>query len=134
MPFFHRKTALAIVGAAATLMQPFAATALPSTAKGQISVGQVMEMIEKADSSPTARQTLVAYVAGVGEAAGVMVDTIGNGGSRIVSCKNAFRLDTGSVRAALKTGAPRQSTWSETPATPLIVADMVKRAGCRIKN
>lgn len=132
MPFIHRKTALAIVGAAAIFMQPFAAAALPSTAKGQISVGQVMEMIEKAGTNPVARQTLVAYVAGVGEAAGVVVETIGNGDS--FACKTAFKLDTGSVRAALQTGAPRQSTWAETPATPLIIADMVKRAGCRIRN
>lgn len=134
MPSFDRKIALAAIGAVAASMLPFTAAAVPSTAKGQVSVGQVMEMIARADSSPIAKQTLVAYVAGVGEAAGVIVDTIGNGGSHIVSCKNAFRLDAGSVRAALETGAPRQSSWSETPATPLIVADMVKRAGCRIKD
>lgn len=83
--------------------------------------------------SPIARQTLVAYVAGVGEAAGAIVDTIGNG-SRTVSCRKSFSLDTGSVRVALEAGAPRQDSWSQTPATPLIVADMVKRAGCRAKD
>ena len=88
-------------------------------------------MIEKAGTSPIARQTLIAYVAGVGEAAGAIVDTIGNG-SR--SCRKSFSLDTGSVRAALEAGAPRQDSWSQTPATPLIVADMVKRAGCRAKD
>ena len=92
-----------------------------------------MEMIEKADTSPIARQTLVAYVAGVGEAAGAIVDTIGNG-SRTVSCRKSFSLDTGSVSAALEAGAPRQDSWSPTPATPLIVADMVKRAGCKAKG
>lgn len=131
MPSFKCKIAVAIA-AVVTLMAPFAAIALPSTAKGQISVGQVMEMIEKADTSPIARQTLVAYVAGVGEAAGVIVDTIGKGGS--VPCRSAFSLDTGSVRAALAAGAPSQGSWAQTPATPLIVADMVKRAGCRIKG
>ncbi|MET2826936.1 chlorophyllide reductase [Mesorhizobium shangrilense] len=134
MPSSDRKIAVAILGAVAASMLPFAAAALPSTAKGQVSVGQVMEMIAKADSSPIAKQTLIAYVAGVGEAAGVIVDTIGSGGSHLVSCKNSFRLDTGTVRAALQMAAPRQSSWSETPATPLIVADMVKRAGCRIKD
>ena len=134
MPSSDRKIAVAILGAVAASMLPFAAAALPSTAKGQVSVGQVMEMIAKADSNPTAKQTLIAYVAGVGETAGVIVDTIGNSGSHLVSCKNSLRLDTGTVRAALQTAAPRQSRWSETPATPLIVADMVKRAGCRIKD
>ncbi|QND60189.1 chlorophyllide reductase [Mesorhizobium huakuii] len=133
MPSFKRETAVAAIGFMAALVMPFAAYAQPSTATGRISVGQVMEMIEKADSSPIARQTLVAYVAGVGEAAGAIVDTIGNG-SRTVSCRKSFSLDTGSVRVALEAGAPRQDSWSQTPATPLIVADMVKRAGCRAKD
>ncbi|WP_258593269.1 chlorophyllide reductase [Mesorhizobium sp. AR07] len=118
--------------AAVAFMTPLAAIALPSTATGQISVGQVMEMIEKADTSPIARQTLVAYVAGVGEATGVIVDTIGS--ARTVSCSKPLSLDTGSVRAALEAGSPSQGSWSQTPATPLIVADMVKRAGCRTKD
>jgi hypothetical protein len=134
MPSFKRQIAIAAIATVAACMTPFAAIAVPSTATGQISVGQVMEMIEKAGTSPIARQTLVAYVAGVGEAAGVIVDTIGDGGSRVVSCKKSFSLDTGSVRAALEAGAPRQGSWSQTPATPLIVADMVKRAGCRMKD
>ncbi|UDL90871.1 hypothetical protein LGH82_06160 [Mesorhizobium sp. PAMC28654] len=90
MPSFDRKIALAAIGAVAASMLPFTAAAVPSTAKGQVSVGQVMEMIARADSSPIAKQTLVAYVAGVGEAAGVIVDTIGNRGSHIVSCKNGL--------------------------------------------
>lgn len=127
------KREIAVIGFIAALTVPFAAYALQSTATGRISVGQVMEMIEKADSNPIARQTLVAYVAGVGEAAGAIVDTIGNG-SRAVSCRKSFSLDAGSVRAALQAGAPRQDSWSQTPATPLIVADMVKRAGCKAKD
>ncbi|WP_421913177.1 chlorophyllide reductase [Mesorhizobium sp.] len=132
MRSFVHQIAVAAIGAMVASALPIAAFALPSTAKGQVSVGQVMEMIAKADSSPMAKQTLVAYVSGVGEAASVIVDTIG--GSHMVSCKTALRLDTGSMRAALETGASSRSNWSETPATPLIVADMVKRAGCRIKD
>jgi hypothetical protein len=133
MPSFKREITLAAIGFMAALVVPFVAHALPSTATGQISVGQVMEMIEKAGTSPIARQTLIAYVAGVGEAAGAIVDAIGNG-SRTVSCRKSFSLDTGAVRAALEAGAPREDSWSQTPATPLIVADMVKRAGCRAKD
>ncbi|KRB26828.1 MULTISPECIES: hypothetical protein [Mesorhizobium] len=132
MRSFVHQIPVAAIGATVAFALPVAAVALPSTAMGQVSVAQVMEMIARVDSSPIAKQTLVAYVAGVGEAAGVIVDTIG--GSHMVSCKTALRLDTGSVRAALETGAPSRSNWSETPATPLIVADMVKRAGCRIKD
>lgn len=128
MPSFKREITLAAIGFMTALVMPFAAHALPSTATGRISVAQVMEMIEKAGTSPVARQTLVAYVAGVGEGAGVIVDTIGNGAR---SCKKSFSLDTGTIRAALEAGAPRHDSWSQTPATPLIVADMVKRAGCR---
>ncbi len=133
MPSVKREIAVAAIGFMVALVTPFSAHALPSTATGRISVGQVMEMIEKANSSPIARQTLVAYVAGVGEAAGAIVDTIGNA-SRTVSCRRSFSLDTGSVRAALEAGAPRQDNWSQTPATPLIIADMIKRAGCRARD
>jgi len=115
--------------AIAVSMMPLAAKALPSTATGQISVGQVIEMIDKADTSPIARQTLIAYIAGVGETAGAIADT--TKGSRTISCKKAFSLGTESVRAALTAGAPRQANWAQTPATPLIVTDMLKRAGCR---
>ncbi|MBN9217014.1 MAG: chlorophyllide reductase [Mesorhizobium sp.] len=129
MPSFKPRIALATIAALVAAMTPFAAAALPSTATGQISVGQVIEMIDKADASQTARQTLVAYIAGVGETAGAIADTAK--GSRVISCRKAFSLDTASVRAALETGAPRQGDWAQTPATPLIVADMLKRAGCR---
>ncbi|MEO5757610.1 MAG: chlorophyllide reductase [Mesorhizobium sp.] len=134
MPSFDRKIAFAAICAMSALILPFPVSAAPSTAKGQISVGQVMEMIAKADSSAIARQLLVAYVAGVGETAGVIVDTIGKGAAGGVSCKGAFRLDAASVRTALEKGAPSQASWSQTPATPLIVADMVKRAGCHAKD
>ncbi|QPC93244.1 chlorophyllide reductase [Mesorhizobium sp. INR15] len=133
MPSFDRKIAFAAICAISALMLPFPVSAAPSTAKGQISVGQVMEMIAKADSSAIARQTLVAYVAGVGETAGAIADTIGKR-ARGVSCKSPFRLDAASVRTALETAAPSQASWSQTPATPLIVADMVKRAGCRAED
>ena len=130
MPF--ARIAIAIAGTVALSILPNAAFALPSTAKGQISVAQVMEMMAKADSSTVAKQVLVAYVAGVGESAGVVLDTMGKNAP--VSCRQAFSLDTASLRTALESGAPKQQSWAQTPATPLIVADMIKRAGCRIKE
>ena len=130
MPF--ARIIIAIAGTVALSILPNAAFALPSTAKGQISVAQVMEMMAKADSSTVAKQVLVAYVAGVGESAGVVLDTMGKNAP--VSCRQAFSLDTASVRTALENGAPKQQSWAQTPETPLIVADMIKRAGCRIKE
>ena len=130
MPF--ARIIIAIAGTVALSILPNAAFALPSTAKGQISVAQVMEMMAKADSGTVAKQVLVAYVAGVGESAGVALDTMGKNAR--VSCRQAFSLDTASLRTALENGAPKQQSWAQTPATPLIVADMIKRAGCRIKH
>ena len=132
MLFHGRRIAIALVTSVALPVLPHTAAALPSTEKGRISVDQVMEMIAKADTSAVARQVLVAYVAGVGETAGAVVDTMGGKGS--VSCARPFSLDAVSLRAILKSGAPRQDSWSQTPATPIIVADMIKRAGCRIGN
>lgn len=132
MLFHGRRIAIAFVTSVALPILPQTAAALPSTEKGQISVDQVMEMIAKADSSAVARQVLVAYVAGVGETAGAVVDTMGVKGA--VSCARPFSLDAMSLRTTLKSGAPRQDSWPQTPATPIIVADMIKRAGCRIRN
>lgn len=103
---------------AATFAPP--ALAASSTDRGEISVAQVREMLEAAASKPQARQLLVAYLAGVGETAGILA-----------KCKSNLNLDTAVVAAALDAGAPDASRWSQTPATPIIVADLVARAGCR---
>lgn len=128
----YPRIAIAMAAMVALPMLSNTAVALPSTAKGQVSVAQVMEMIAKAGSSSVAKQVLVAYVAGVGESAGAILDTMGDDAP--VSCRQAFSLDTGSLRIVLENGAPKQQSWAQTPATPLIIADMIKRAGCRIGN
>ncbi|MDX7324768.1 hypothetical protein SJ307_22845, partial [Providencia rettgeri] len=51
-----------------------ASMAAASTAKGQISVTQVMAMLDQASSNPTAGQVLTAYLAGVGETAAIIID------------------------------------------------------------
>jgi hypothetical protein len=132
MLFHGRRIAIALVTSVALPVLPHAAAALPSTEKGQISVDQVMQMIAKADTSAVARQVLVAYVAGVGETIGAVVETMGGKGP--VSCARPFSLDAVSLQATLRKGAPGEDSWSQTPATPIIVADMIKRAGCRIRN
>jgi hypothetical protein len=131
MPFPGRRIAIAFASATALSMMPFAANALPSTAIGQVSVAQVMEMISEAESNSIAKQVLVAYVAGVGESAGSLLDTMGK---RSVSCNRPFSLDTVSLRKALETSAPAKTSRAQTPATPIIVADMIRRAGCRMQD
>ena len=105
-----------------TLIASFAQPALAasSTDRGEISVAQVREMLEAASTRPQARQLLVAYLAGVGETAGMLA-----------KCSRSLNLDRDLVAAALEAGAPDASRWSQTPATPIIVADLVARAGCR---
>lgn len=97
------------------------ALAASSTASGRIAIGQVRQMLDKAPTDPAARQLLIAYLAGVGEAASAIAD-IG-----ALPCRSPLSLDAASVRRAIggrKDGA-------EIAATPLIVRDMLMRAGCR---
>lgn len=111
---------------AALLMGALPSSAAPSTSRGQISVAQVMDMLDKAPAEKAAQQVLTAYLAGVGETAGMLA---GAAGSTSVGCKSALTLNDKSVRQALETS---QNNASETPATPLIVRDMFSRAGCKL--
>jgi hypothetical protein len=107
------------------------AHAASSTSKGQISVAQVLEMITRAQSDAGARTTVIAYLAGVGEATGLMMSEAQARGAAPVHCSNAFNLDESVAVAALSAAAPDEAQWSETAATPIIIADMFNRAGCR---
>jgi hypothetical protein len=119
------------LAALALLLAPMAAQAASSTSKGQISVAQVLEMVTRAQSDPAARTTVIAYLAGVGEATGLMVSEAQARGATPVHCTNSFNLDENVAVAALSAAAPDQSLWAETAATPIIIADMFRRAGCR---
>ncbi|WP_240232200.1 chlorophyllide reductase [Devosia lacusdianchii] len=112
------------------LAVPTAAEAAPTTSKGQISVAQVVEMASRAGTDANARMTLIAYLAGVGETTGLMVSEAQQRGAKPVRCTNSFNLDENVALAALTVAAPDRERWSETPATPIIVADMFRRAGC----
>jgi hypothetical protein len=109
---------------------PLAAWAAPTTSSGQISVAQVVEMAARAGADPNARMTMIAYLAGVGEATGLMVSEAQKRGAEPVRCSNAFNLDENAALAAVTVAAPNRDKWTETPATPIIVADMFRRAGC----
>ena len=103
-----------------------------STSRGQMSVAQVMMMLDHAATNPTARQTLIAYLAGAGETAGWLLDAAADQGSPRYSCARRLSLDDKTARQALERGAPGPA--AETAATPLIVGDMLKRAGCRLTD
>jgi len=107
-------------------------SAEPSTSRGQISVAQAMTILDTAATNPAARQTLVAYLAGTGETAGWMLDAGADQGLPRHICARRLSLDDKSARQALASTAPDLA--AETAATPLIVADMLKRAGCRLIN
>jgi hypothetical protein len=103
-----------------------------TTSRGQISVAQVKEMLDRAAADPSARQVLTAYLAGAGETAGWLLDAAADQGAPLHSCTRRLSLDDMTARRALEAGAPNPA--AETAATPLIVRDMLKRAGCRLTD
>lgn len=115
----------------AAVLASVPALAAPSTSKGQISVAQVFEMVNRAQSDADARATVIAYLAGIGETTGLMVAEAQTRGAAPVQCSTSFNLDENVAVAALSAAAPDQSQWIETAATPIIIADMFGRAGCR---
>lgn len=114
-------TALTALAALALAATP-AATAT-STAQGQISVAQVQEMLDRAPTDKTAQQVLTAYLAGVGEAAGT---TLSLGGA---SCRAPMNLSMADVHQAVRAAGGQDA--AAVAATPIIVRDMLARAGCR---
>ena len=115
-----------------TMIGTTAGSAQSSTSRGQISVAQVRAMLDQAATNPTARQTLTAYLAGAGETAGWLLDAAADQGLKLDSCTRRLSLDDKAARQALETGT--SSGAAETAATPLIVRDMLKRAGCRLTD
>ncbi|TGD94979.1 hypothetical protein EU555_30160 [Methylobacterium nonmethylotrophicum] len=87
-------------------------------------------MLDDAPHNPAARQTLTAYLAGVGEATGAVVQAARPRERSSGLCRTALGIDDGAARRVL--GAIALERRAETPATPLLVADMLARAGCRL--
>ncbi|WP_315837544.1 chlorophyllide reductase [Bradyrhizobium prioriisuperbiae] len=133
MPFHPRPRAivLTVLLCAALPILPAAATSA-STSRGQVSVTQARAMLEQAAGNPTARQVLTAYLAGIGETAGTMIDAEKQQATQVLACKGRLSLDDKSALQALETSAPNAALWAETAATPLILRDMLKRANCRL--
>ncbi|MGX5669022.1 chlorophyllide reductase [Rhizobium daejeonense] len=114
---------LALAAAAASVTLATSSHATPSTSRGQISVAQVLQMLDRSPTDQTARQVLTAYLAGVGEAASAVTSVGG------ATCRATLSLSADTARRALKTVAARD--MAETPATVLIVKDALNRAGCK---
>lgn len=105
------------------------AQAGPSTAKGEISVSQVVELIERAPTDNGARNAAMAYLAGVGESTGAMMAEIRQLAPEAIKCARPLAMSSPMALAALS-GTDKEK-WDETAATPILVDDMLKRAGCR---
>ncbi|KQV09162.1 hypothetical protein [Devosia sp. Root105] len=125
----HIRLSLLALLLVATAAPALAATA--STSKGQISVAQVMQMLDRAGSDQHAGQLLQAYLGGVGESAGVLLNATDAKGKPYVSCSKPMALNAGLVRDVLANGAPNAKSWGETAATPLLVNALVSMADCR---
>jgi hypothetical protein len=120
-----------VAGIAGIFILVTAAQAQPSTSRAQISVAQVKAMLDQSATNPTARQVLIAYLAGAGETAGWLLDAARDQGLLLQPCARRLTLDAKNAREAIE--APSGTVAStETPATPLIVRDMLRRAGCRL--
>ena len=112
---------------AATLAHP--SHAATSTSTGQVSVTQVVEMIDKSGSDRAFRNIALAYLAGVGETAGLLIEEGVRRGMPMV-CSTHLELSATQALAAVKASG-EEATWQEIAATPVIVADMLARAGCK---
>lgn len=112
-----------IAGWASCFILVAAANAQTATETGAISVAQLVQMLDQASTDQATRQVLTAYLAVVGETVGAVVDVGG------APCKRPLGLSAKNVRKAISaaTGEPKAS---QTAATPLIVRDMLARAGC----
>lgn len=121
-----RNTVLgSIIIVAAVSLPAFAAS---STSNGQVSVAQVVDMIDKSASDGTSRNISIAYLSGVGEAAGLLIQEAAKRGISL-QCSGRLELSASHALNAVKTSTD-ESQWQEMAATPIIVADMLARAGC----
>jgi hypothetical protein len=128
LPLHPTTLSCALFAAMTCLSSP--SIAAPSTAQGQVSVAQVIEMLDKAPADRVARQVLTAYLSGLGETAGVLL-TAGNY-AKLARCSKPLSLSDSQARQALA-AASRRKDRNEIAATPLLLSDMIKRAGCRLE-
>lgn len=105
------------------------AQSAPSTSAGQISVAQVIDLIQRSPSDNGARNAAMAYLSGVGEATGLLIASARERASDSIVCSGALGMSSQAALAALSRLDPQ--SWAETAATPILVDDMLARADCR---
>lgn len=94
---------------------------------GPITVRQVLDLFDTIETDPEAGKLLFAYLSGVGETAGVLISEARKTGA-YDACSGSLSLDGTTVEAALRQSGGESA---ERPATPVIIADMLKRASCQ---
>ncbi|MBB3773592.1 hypothetical protein FHS55_004234 [Angulomicrobium tetraedrale] len=104
------------------------AQANPSTLTGAISVAQVVDLIQRSPQDNAARNAAMAYLAGVGETTGLLVAEAGQRSSVSIACARPLGISSSAALAALSRAD--KGTWDKTAATPILVEDMLSRAGC----
>lgn len=112
------------------LLLSIPAEAASSTRSGEISVLQVMELAQGAASNDSIRQALMAYLAGTGETTGILTAEAMKRQPALIACNSAISVNFNAAVAALAKAAPDKKKWQQTPATPILVEDMLSRAGC----
>jgi hypothetical protein len=105
------------------------AEATPATPAGEVSIAQVVDLIERSPKDSAARNAAIAYLAGVGETTGLLVAEAGRRSSVSITCARPLGISSNAALAALSRAD--KAKWNETAATPILVEDMLSRAGCR---
>ena len=102
--------------------------ATPTTPTGAISVAQVVDLIQRSPQDNAARNAAMAYLAGVGEATGLLVAEAGRRAHVSISCARPLGISSSAALAALS--HTDRGQWDKTAATPILVEDMLSRADC----
>ena len=105
------------------------AQAAPSTRDGEISVAQVAELIQRSSSDNAARNAAMAYLAGVGETTGLLIAEAERRTPGSITCTAPLGISSDTAFAALS--RMDRGKWGQTAATPILVNDMLSRAGYR---
>ncbi len=117
------------LAAMACLALALPAAATPSTSAGEISVAQVVDLLRRSPTDNAARNAAMAYLAGVGETTGLLIREAGLRAPKSIACTRPLGMSSAAALAALS--RTDKARWKETAATPILVEDMMGRAGCR---
>lgn len=102
--------------------------AASTTSAGEISIAQVADLIQRSAADNAARNAAIAYLAGVGEATGLLIKEAGGRATGSITCARPLGISSESALAALS--RTDKDKWGETAATPILVGDMLARASC----